>query len=211
MANNLTSKAVLSSIPEMTRKDVVIEKRDVVFQGFFRMELLTIRHRCFSSGSFSLEPSSSAIHDSANPVTSDQWMGPFTRELFERGEAVCVLLFDPKRNCVVLTEQFRMGALEDDRSPWLLEVVAGMVEPNESYQDVATRECQEEAGCTPSTLLPICHYWVSPGGTNERVMLYCGLVDSAGLDGVHGLPEEHEDIRLVTLSCEDAFQAVTDG
>lgn len=173
----------------MGQEDVRIERREEVYRGFFRMEKLTLSHRRFDG----------------------QWMGPFTRELFERGEAVCVLLYDPDRDAVVLTEQFRVGALEDARSPWLLELVAGMVEPGETGEDVARRESQEESGCVPTTLIPVCDYWVSPGGTNEKVRIYCGLVDSDGVGGVHGLAEEHEDIRVVVLSAEEAWQALEAG
>ena len=150
---------------EYGRDDVEIAAREVAFKGFFRIETIRLRHRTFAGG----------------------WTGYFERELFERGEAVCVLLFDPQRDCVVLTEQFRIGALADEHSPWLLELVAGIVEPGESYADVAQRETAEEAGCTFNELLPICNYWVSPGGTSERVQLYCALIDSAGVGGVHGL------------------------
>ena len=174
---------------EYGRDDVEIAARDVAFKGFFRIETIRLRHRTFSGG----------------------WTGYFERELFERGEAVCVLLFDPQRDCVVLTEQFRIGALADEHSPWLLELVAGMVEPGESYADVAQRETAEEAGCTFNELLPICNYWVSPGGTSERVQLYCALIDSAGVEGVHGLAEEHEDIRLAKMSFGDAYAAVECG
>ena len=180
----------MSSFPApMGTKDVKIEKKEVVYQGFFRMDKITLGHRRFNG----------------------EWLGPFTRELFERGQAVCVLLYDPARDRVVLTEQFRIGAIEDERSPWLIELVAGMVEEGETYEDVAVRESEEEAGCVPSTLIPICNYWVSPGGTSERVAVYCGLVDSEGLGGLHGLDDEHEDIRVHNISFTEAYQAVESG
>ncbi len=175
--------------PLFTRQDTEVIRQEVLYQGFFRMEKLQLRHRTFAG----------------------DWTPVFTRELFERGEAVCVLLYDPARDCVVLTEQFRPGALGDERSPWLLELVAGMVEPGEQYEQVARREALEEAGCVVEQLLPICHYWVSPGGTSERVYLYCALIDSRPLGGLHGLADEHEDIRLVTLSFADAWQALEHG
>ncbi|UZK04620.1 NUDIX domain-containing protein [Venatoribacter cucullus] len=175
--------------PLFTRQDTEVISQEVLYQGFFRMEKLQLRHRTFAGG----------------------WTPVFTRELFERGQAVCVLLYDPARDCVVLTEQFRAGALGDERSPWLLELVAGMVEPGEQYEQVARREALEEAGCAVGQLLPICGYWVSPGGTSEWVQLYCALIDSAPLGGLHGLDEEQEDIRLVTLSFTEAWQALQQG
>ena len=180
----------MPGIPEpMSKDDVVEESRKTVYQGFFRMDKVTLRHRRFNG----------------------EWIGPFHRELFERGEAVCVLLVDPVREAIVLTEQFRIGALEDERSPWLLELVAGMVEPGETYEEVAVRECQEEAGCTPAALRHITTYWVSPGGTNERVAIYCASVNSADMGGIHGLEEEHEDIRVITLPFSEALKALESG
>jgi len=173
----------------LNHDDVKVESKEVVYQGFFRMEKLTLSHRRFDGS----------------------WMGPFTRELFERGQAVCVLLYDPAKDVVVLTEQFRIGAVEDSRSPWLIELVAGMVEKGESYEDVALRESEEEAGCVPTKLIPICDYWVSPGGTSEKVAVYCGLVDSEGLGGLHGLDEEHEDIRVFAVPFAEAYNAVEQG
>ena len=175
--------------PLFSRSDVELCSQETLYQGFFRMEKIHLRHRTFAG----------------------DWTPVFTRELFERGEAVCVLLYDPARDCVVLTEQFRPGALGDERSPWLLELVAGMVEPGEQYEQVAKREAIEEAGCVVEQLLPICRYWVSPGGTSERVQLYCALIDSAPLGGLHGLATEQEDIRLVALSFADAWQALEHG
>ena len=169
--------------------DIVVEDRSVLFKRFFAIEKIRFKHKTFAG----------------------DWTESFERELFERGEAVCVLLFDPKRDCVVLTEQFRIGALADERSPWLLELVAGMVEEGESYEDVAARETEEEAGCQFTKLHPICRYWVSPGGTSERVQLYCGIIDSKDVGGIHGLAEENEDIRLTTLSFADAWSAVETG
>lgn len=177
-------------IPEaFTPDDVEVIGTEIGYKGFFRIDRIRLRHRLFAGG----------------------WSGEFERELFERGEAVCVLLYDPQQDCVVLTEQFRIGALADERSPWLLELVAGMVEEGESYDDVASRETEEEAGCQYYKLLPVCRYWVSPGGTSERVQIYCGLIDSQGVGGIHGLADENEDIRLVTLPFADAWRALEEG
>ncbi|MAS25660.1 MAG: ADP-ribose diphosphatase [Oceanospirillaceae bacterium] len=175
--------------PGFVTDDVDIVKTESVFKGFFRIDKVTLKYRLFRGG----------------------WTTEFTRELFERGEAVCVLLYDPVRDVVTLVEQFRIGALHDERSPWLLELVAGMVEEGEQYDEVARRETQEEAGCEFYKLLPICRYWVSPGGTSERVQLYCGLIDSDGVGGIHGLEEEHEDIRLVSLPFSQAWDLQEQG
>jgi ADP-ribose pyrophosphatase len=135
----------------------------------------------------------------------------FTREIFERGVVVAVLPYDPERGKVVLIEQFRAGAIDDAGGPWLIECVAGVIEAGESEEQVAIREGQEEAGCTISKLESISRYYVSPGGTTEHCSLFCGLVDSEGIGGIHGLPHEHEDIRVMAIDSAQAYAWVRDG
>ena len=99
------------------------------------------------------------------------WSGEIEREVFERGHAVTVLLFDPDRDKLVFIEQFRPGAyaalaspwFDNGASPWLIECVAGIIEPGESPEDVARREAIEEADCEVSDIVPVCHYLLSPG------------------------------------------------
>ncbi|MDH5356212.1 MAG: NUDIX domain-containing protein, partial [Gammaproteobacteria bacterium] len=101
--------------------------------------------------------------------------------------------------------------IHDNDTPWLMECVAGVVESGEAEDEVAIRESQEEAGCEIKQLHPICKYYVSPGGTTETCALYCGIVDSEGVGGIHGLAEENEDIRVEVVDAEQAFQWVRDG
>lgn len=184
--SNSDANEVRSSL---NHDDVELESIDPGYQGFFRIDKIRLKHKLFAGG----------------------WTESFTRELFERGEAVCVLLFDPNKNRIVLTEQFRIGALKRKNTPWLLELVAGMVEDGESPEEVAIRETEEEAGCAFKKLIPIHSYLVSPGGTSERIHLYCGLLDSEGVGGIHGLEHENEDIRLVVVPFEQAWSWVESG
>ncbi len=175
------------------QQDVTVLDRRQVFKGFFRIEKLRLRHRLFAGG----------------------WSAEFERELFQRGHAAGVLLYDPELDRVVLIEQFRVGALPqtpaDNTSPWLLELVAGVIDEGESADDVARREAFEEAGCEPGELVHICRYFSSPGGSNEQIDLFCGRVDASRAGGIHGLAEEHEDIRVHVLSSDQAWQALQDG
>jgi ADP-ribose pyrophosphatase len=139
-------------------------------------------------------------------------MSPWlTRELFERGHAAAVLPYDPVLDQVVLLEQFRIGALMAPGGPWLLEIVAGIIEPGETAAAVVQREMLEEAGCHLLALEPICDYLVSPGGTSERISLYCGRVDASGAGGIHGLAEEGEDIRVSAVSFAEAMALLASG
>jgi ADP-ribose pyrophosphatase len=173
----------------MSHADVEVLQRETCFKGFYRLDRLHLRHRQFAGG-----------------------MGPqLSRELFVRHDAVCVLPYDPQRDSVVLIEQFRVGAMDKSANPWLLELVAGLIDKDEEPEEVAHREAEEEADLQLSALWPITQYYPSPGGSDERVYLYLGRCDSEGVGGVHGLAEEGEDIRVHVWPLEDALQAVKDG
>ena len=134
-----------------------------------------------------------------------------TRELILRPRAVGVLLFDPAQQQVVLVRQIRVGMLDEGQNPWLLELVAGMVESGEEPIQVAARESLEEANTKPQDLLQICEYYNSPGISNERITLFCGRVDATQAGGIFGLDAEHEDIEVVVLSLAEALAKVASG
>lgn len=169
--------------------DVELLGKETVYDGFFTMERLTLRHRLYEG----------------------VWSEPFCRELFVRGPAVGVLLYDPDRELIGLIEQFRVGALGQANSPWLLEVVAGMAEVGESAEEVARRESFEEAGIEQVELEPICEYLVSPGGSNETIKLFCGLTDLEHSGGCYGVAGEHEDILLRVVPEAEAFDTLNSG
>jgi ADP-ribose pyrophosphatase len=169
--------------------DVEILGREQCFRGFYRLDRLRLRHRQFS-GAMGQE---------------------LSRELFIRHDAVCVLPYDPLRDEVVLIEQFRVGAMHKGGNPWLLELVAGLIDKDEQPEEVAHREALEEADLALQALWPISQYFPSPGGSDERVYLYVGRCDSSNAGGVHGLAEEGEDIKVHVLSFAEALQAVKDG
>ncbi len=159
-------------------------------EGFFRLDKYRLRHELFRGG-MSREMS---------------------RELFERGHAVAMLPYDPQRDELVLLEQFRIGAIHDPDGPWLTEIVAGMIGPGESAAEVARREAMEEAGCQVAELIPISRYYVSPGGTSETIELYCGIVDASQIqEGIYGLEEENEDIRVFKASFGEAVAWLESG
>jgi ADP-ribose pyrophosphatase len=166
-----------------------LDKHLTLFEKYFKLDEYSVSHELFAGG--------------FSPV--------FTREIFERGNVVAVLPYDPRLDRVVLIEQFRAGAINDTNGPWLIESVAGVIEAGETERQVALRESEEEAGCSISSLETICQYYVSPGGTTEHCSLFCGLVDSIGVGGIHGLPDEHEDIRVMVIDADEAFAWVREG
>jgi ADP-ribose pyrophosphatase len=160
-----------------------------LYKGFFELFGLEVTHELFAGGE------SQALH----------------RELLTRGNVSAVLPYDPLRDELILIEQFRVGAMEREQGPWMTEVVAGYKEADESFEEVAYRECREEAGCELTDLWPMMRYYSSPGTSTELIYLYLGRTSSEGVGGIHGLAHEGEDIRVDVVSPQTAYEWLDDG
>ncbi|AHG19596.1 ADP-ribose pyrophosphatase [Chania multitudinisentens RB-25] len=173
----------------LDKNDVEIIARETLYRGFFSLDLYRFRHRLFNG----------------------EMSGEVKREIFERGHAAVLLPYDPVRDEVVLIEQLRIAALDTSASPWLLEMVAGIIEPGENVEEVCRREALEEAGIVVGRCKPVLSYLASPGGTSERLSIMVGEVDALTAEGIHGLAEENEDIRVHVVSREQAYCWVEEG
>ncbi|KAA1227151.1 ADP-ribose diphosphatase [Vibrio cholerae] len=170
------------------KKDVEILNKETLFKGFFRMVKCRFKHKRFAGG----------------------WSEPVEREMFERGHAAAMLPYDPIRDQVVIIEQIRVGALEHAQ-PWQLEIVAGVIDTDESAEQVVRRESVEEAGLTVGRIEKITSYYPSSGGCSEKLDVFIGEVDCSQAGGIHGLDCEGEDIKVHVMSRTEAYQLVKDG
>jgi ADP-ribose pyrophosphatase len=175
--------------PSFQVDDIQMLDQSTVYQGFFTINTYKFRHRLYNGG----------------------WSEVVSREMFERGHAVVVLPYNPNTDELVLIEQIRLGALPTSRTPWLLEAVAGMIDQGETHEAVARREAQEEAGLELGRLWPMLSYLSSPGGTTERIHIFLGELTHPVTTGVFGLAEEHEDIKVHSLSEQDAQKLLQAG
>jgi ADP-ribose pyrophosphatase len=169
------------------RVDVV--EQGLAFDGYFKILRYRLRHSLFNG----------------------DMGGEITREVFERGQAVAVLPYDPDRDQVVLIEQFRPGALGVENDPWLIETVAGIVGTGEEIEEVARREAKEEAGLHLRDSRLIARFFVSPGGSTETVSLFIAKVNACEAGGVFGLASEGEDIKVHVLGYETAMAWLRQG
>ena len=182
----------MSDIQQFSQEDMEIVAEKTLYKGFFTLKQIQFKHKLFAGGESEI----------------------VTRELLIKGAASAVIAYDPKADSVVLVEQVRIGAAyhpEPMRSPWLLELIAGMVEKDEKPEEVALRESKEEAGITVKNLTHCLSVWDSPGGTVERLYLFVGKVDSTQAKGIHGLADENEDIRVHVVKREQAYQWMCEG
>jgi len=188
--------AARQSVPADVRCDLSAENVEVLSEdaphsGFFVTKDYTLRHPQFSGGK----------------------SAPVRREVFVATDAAIVLPYDPKRDRVLLVEQFRMGPFgRGDPKPWMLEPVAGRVDVGETPDQTAIRECQEEAGLHPRHLEHIASHYCSPGCSTEYFHCFLGICDLPDMiQGAGGLETEHEDIRTHVLSYEAAMGLLKTG
>jgi ADP-ribose pyrophosphatase len=169
---------------------VECQNTEVLADAHFRYELLTLRTELFSG---KMSPT-------------------YKREVLRSGQAVVVLLYDPRVQKLILIEQFRIGAYVNHlASSWIIECVAGMVDEGESKEEAARREAKEETNCDVGQLQYIGSYLSSPGLLDEMVSLYVGEVDATRAGGIHGHMDEGEDIRTLILGVDEVLQAMDSG
>lgn len=172
-----------------TSKDIEIEAVTPLYDGFFKMVRYDFRHRLFAGG----------------------WSDTVKREIFERGHAVAVLPYDPELEEFVLIEQVRIGAMATCESPWLIEVIAGVIDEGETQMSVCIREAQEEAGIQLEKVTKALSYLASPGGTTERIHIFMAQADATKASGIHGLDYEAEDIKVHRVKEKDALEWLETG
>jgi ADP-ribose pyrophosphatase len=169
--------------------DVEILDQTTKYDGYVGVDHVRLRHRLFSGG-----------------------LGaPIDRDLIRGNKAVGILPYDPIRDEVVFVRQFRIGVWGAGEPPWLVESVAGIIDDGEDPETTARRETIEETGCAVSDLHFVCEYFSSPGIITEHVKLYCGITDTAGAGGNHGLVHEGEDIEAIVKPWDEAWEDVQTG
>jgi len=182
-----------SWLPRFKHQDIEILSETNMYSGYCAVKQCRYRFRLFRGGI----------------------SGPVIRDILCRPAAVAVLLYDLIQDKVVMIEQIRSGALNDSKSPWLLEIVAGVIDPGETPESTAQREAKEEANCDILSLRPIMEYYASPGISNEITYVYCGLIrlpnSSIQTTSHHGLLEDGEDIKSHILSSDEAFALLNQG
>jgi ADP-ribose pyrophosphatase len=172
--------------PNLHKHDAETKEVNLVYDGEFKVNKIHLRHKNFDG----------------------QWTPWIWREQIRRRNAAAVLLWDPKEDKVVMIEQFRVGLIKENvQSPWLLEIVAGLIDEGESPEQTAKREAVEEAGCSIQKLIKIGEFFNSPGGFAENTYVYLGLIDATGAGGVYGIAEEHENIQVHVLPFDEVLHA----
>jgi ADP-ribose pyrophosphatase len=170
-----TSQKGQLGMSQFTAKDITVLKTETLFKGFFKMVKYTFTHKKYDG------------------TQSDV----VQREVFERGHAAAVLAYDKRLEEFVLIEQFRYPAMATSDHPWMIEIIAGIIEPGEHEVDVCKREAFEEAGVELVNVTKALSYLSSP--------------DASKAGGIHGLANEAEDIKVLRVPEKQAIQWLEQG
>ncbi|MEM9045914.1 MAG: NUDIX domain-containing protein [Pseudomonadota bacterium] len=170
--------------------DLVRSSHAHVYLGFLAVEEHTLRHKRFDGS----------------------WTEELSRTVAIWGDAAIILPYDPIRDRVMLIEQFRAApSVRRDPNPWCIEVIAGRIEANESAEATARREAVEEGGVEIGRAEALPSYYPSAGSVAEKFYSFVGEADLPGEGGIHGNPEENEDIRSIVIPFEEAYRALLAG
>lgn len=163
-------------------KDFEIKSREYLYQGFIRVEKISLRHQLFNQTEYT-----ALMH----------------RELIHRKEAAGVLIYNDQLQRFALIEQFRVGAIDDAISPWQLEIIAGVLDGDESPETCIRRESLEESGCEIAALDHLYSFYPSAGACDEIFHLYVAQAELPEHGGIFGMPDEGENIQLHIVSYQD--------
>lgn len=172
----------------MQSKSIKLHHSELLFKGFFEFTELKVSHSVYRGGESEV----------------------LRREVFNRNQAVVVLLYDKVNSKVVLVEQFRAGAARnalasgDHSEAWLLEPVAGMIDSGESPLKAGIRETEEETGIHIDNLEYVCQFYPSPGACDEILHLYAAEVNTIDVARHAGKSDENEDIKVVVMDFSEA-------
>ena len=170
--------------------EVKIQSREYLFRGFIQVEKVSLQHRLFNQSEYT-------------PILQ--------RELIHRPEAAGVLIYDDAQQKFALIEQFRVGAMDDSDSAWQLEIIAGVLDGDESPESCIRRESVEESGCEIDELEHLFSFYPSAGACSELFHLYSAQAHLPEQGGVFGMPDEGENIQLHLIDYSEVTHLLTNG
>jgi len=152
----------------------------IVYDHVFQIKKARIKHELFNSDTIEVD-----------------------RFCIERGDSVAIVLYEKDTDSLLFTKQFRYPTIKESDG-WILELTAGSLEGNEDPEQRVKMEVEEEIGYQVNGLDFISSFFVSPGGSSERIFLFYTEVNSS--DKVFkggGMIAEKEDIQLVKMPVKD--------
>ena len=166
----------------------IISKKNL-YKGFFKMNEVTLKYKKYNG----------------------KWSKDLKRELFGGAQVSAVLPYDPVKNEIILIQQFRPGTISRNLNNYLIEIVAGMIDPGEKPETAAKRECLEETGCEVKKIIPIQGYFPAPGSSESFYHLFLAEIETFKGTRVMGLESENEDILVKSFKVEEVREKMKNG
>ena len=160
-----------------------------LYDGFFKMNEVSLKYKKYDGS----------------------WSNEIKRELFGGAQVSAVLPYDPIKKEIVLIQQFRPGTISRNTNNYLKEIVAGIIDPGESPEIAAKRECLEETGYKIKKLTSIQGYYPAPGSSESFYHLFLGEVDSKNGRKIMGLDTENEDILVESFNINQVKKMMQNG
>ena len=160
-----------------------------LYDGFFKMNEVSLKYKKYDGS----------------------WSNEIKRELFGGAQVSAVLPYDPIKKEIVLIQQFRPGTISRNTNNYLKEIVAGIIDPSESPEIAAKRECLEETGYKIKKLTSIQGYYPAPGSSESFYHLFLGEVDSKNEKKIMGLDTENEDILVESYNISQVKKLMPNG
>ena len=160
-----------------------------LYDGFFKMNEVSLKYKKYDGS----------------------WSNEIKRELFGGAQVSAVLPYDPIKKEIVLIQQFRPGTISRNTNNYLKEIVAGIIDPGESPEIAAKRECLEETGYKIKNLTSIQGYYPAPGSSESFYHLFLGEVDSKNEKKIMGLDSENEDILVESYNINQVKKMMQNG
>ncbi len=172
----------------MSVKFKILKKKNL-YNGFFKMNEVTLKYKKYDGS----------------------WTNKIKRELFGGAKVSAVLPYDPIKEQIVLIQQFRPGTISKNDNNYLDEIVAGIIDPGETPEETAIRECYEETGCKIKKLTPIQGYFPAPGSSESYYYLFLGEIKAISETRIMGLESENEDIFVKSYKINEVKSKMNEG
>jgi 8-oxo-dGTP pyrophosphatase MutT (NUDIX family) len=128
---------------------------------------------------------------------------PVTVDVIRHVRSV-VLIPVPEPGHVTLVRQFRHAV-----NRWLWELPAGSVDPGEEPEAAAKRECHEEIGQVPDTIVRLAALYPTPGYCDEEMLFF--RVSGLSVPTEAAEADEDEDIEAKVFTLPEAREMIRRG
>ena len=134
------------------------------------------------------------------------------REVYDRGNGSTILLYNPEKQSVILTRQFRLPSyVNGNQDGMMIETCAGLLDEN-NPEDCIKKEAEEETGYKIENVIRIFEAYMSPGVMTEIIYFFVAKYsDDMKISDGGGLEHEQEYIEVLELNFDEALNMVDSG